>query len=142
MKYTTISIIALLLFIKCQPKLLGTVSEIHFDHDSTNIDEINLNNLIGIANLCNKDTDIHLKVFGFSDTIGTEEHNMELSKTRSLKVYNYIMEHSKLQINNTTLKWFGESKEINELEKKGQQNCVYISVQIPKGINLSMDASR
>ncbi|HUH73830.1 MAG TPA: OmpA family protein [Chitinophagales bacterium] len=138
MKFLILAILVLLLSTRCQYKLLGIDQELHFEQDSSNFNDDNLNTLSGIINFCNLDSNMHLKVIGFSDTIGTNEYNMELSKLRSLKVYNYIMENSKLQKENTSVQWFGESKISNDYKDeklREQQNLVYVSFKSPKGIS-------
>lgn len=139
------TIIVLLLFIGCQPKLNGISTEIHFDHDSTNMSKENLNSLVAIIQFCKQDSNIHLDVTGFSDTIGTDEFNMEMSKLRSLKVYNYIMDQSNLNKANTAVHWYGESDVLDETQEgklKEPQNRVVVSIQIPDGIKLNLDGSR
>jgi outer membrane protein OmpA-like peptidoglycan-associated protein len=141
LKNTIATITVLLIITSCQPKLNGVRTELHFDHDSTNINEVNLSTLIGITEFCKKYTNIHLTVSGFSDTIGTEAYNLEMSKLRALKVYNYIMKHSKINVANTTVNWFGESEVFDESNHE-PHNCVVVSIETPKGVHLLMDGSR
>ena len=91
------------------------VETIYFENNSTTINKKDLSRLQWLAEICTSDTLSYLKVFGFSDTIGTEKHNDKLSEERACKVYEYLNLNSKIDSNSVYVTWLGESDEIYDL---------------------------
>lgn len=70
-----------------------------------------------------------LKVFGYTDTIGTEHHNSMICEKRTMNIFNYLKSHSGKSDNDAYVEWLGESKEVYDLhfaQAHPQQNCVDI----------------
>ena len=91
------------------------VETIYFEHNSTTINKKDLGRLQRLAAICMSHTLGYLKVFGFSDTIGTEKHNNKLSEDRAYAVFERLNLNNKIDSNSVYVTWLGESDEIYDL---------------------------
>lgn len=57
-------------------------------------------------------TNVHLFLAGYTDGVGSEGYNMELSKKRSESVRDYLLAHSKIDKNRVSLQWYGKADPI------------------------------
>lgn len=91
------------------------VETIYFEHNSTAINKKDLSRLKKLAEICASDRFFYLKVFGFSDTIGTEKHNDKLSEQRATTVYKHLNFNNKINAKSVYVTWLGETNEIYDL---------------------------
>ncbi len=128
-----LSLIATLLILNipsfCQSSIVETI---YFKPNSFTIDKKYQKTLNIIAGMLNSDTFGYLRVFAFSDTIGSESHNGYLSEKRANAVYNYLKFRSKFDTTKVYVTWLGESDDTYDLhfpDAHKQQRCVDILVQ-------------
>jgi outer membrane protein OmpA-like peptidoglycan-associated protein len=107
------------------------VEAIYFKSNSYAIDKKYNKILNEIAIKCASDNFGYLKVFGYSDTTGSEDYNDKLSEKRTEAVYNYLASHAKLDTTKVYYTWLGESEDGYDLHFPPahiQQRCVDIWV--------------
>ncbi len=116
-------------------RILETIETINFKHNSSTINPKELKRLKKLADICSSDSLLFLKVFGFTDTIGTENKNEKLSEKRAMAVYNYLDPNAKLDKKTLYVDWLGESNEIYDLhfpKAHSMQNSVDIWIMTRK----------
>ncbi len=86
-------------------------SGILFDIDKASLKAASKENLAKLANILQKYEDTDILLEGHTDSTGTEEHNLTLSKQRAQSVANYL---AQLEVNPTryTIMGYGESQPI------------------------------
>jgi len=98
-------------------------SGILFDVNRATLRPAAMANLDNLAQILNKYEDTNILIEGHTDSDGTDEHNLELSRQRAQSVANHL---SGLQVNATrfTLMGYGESQPIasNDTSYGKQQN--------------------
>jgi outer membrane protein OmpA-like peptidoglycan-associated protein len=98
-------------------------SGILFDVDSASLKPVSKDNLAKLAEILQKYKDTDILIEGHTDSTGTEEHNLTLSKQRAQSVSNYL---AQLQVSPTrfTIMGYGESQPIapNDTTEGRQQN--------------------
>jgi outer membrane protein OmpA-like peptidoglycan-associated protein len=105
------------------------IETIYFVHGSSTIKLADIKRLKQLADICASDSLSYLKVFGFTDTLGTEKENDKLAEKRALAVYNYLDPNDTLGTNCVYVDWLGESIDIYDLhfpQAHAQQNSVDI----------------
>ena len=88
-------------------------SGVYFDTNKYNINvasQESLNKLIGVFK---EYTDTNILVVGHTDSVGTEEYNMTLSKNRANAVTNYLINNG-ISSSRLNTNWFGESQPTND----------------------------
>ena len=113
----------------CQHRV---VVSIPFKIDSYIIDKKYQLALDTLAVKCNQHKNFHVKIFGFTDTTGSEDYNDKLSRKRADAVYNYLNARTSLNEKNTYSDAQGESEERYDLHFKEahvQQRFVDILLQ-------------
>jgi outer membrane protein OmpA-like peptidoglycan-associated protein len=88
-------------------------SGVYFDTNKYNINaasQTTLNKLIGIFK---EYPDTNLLVVGHTDSAGTDDYNMTLSKNRAYAVTNYLTQNS-ISSGRLTTNWFGESQPMHD----------------------------
>jgi type IX secretion system PorP/SprF family membrane protein len=91
--------------------IINLADRIHFEHDSSNINE-NSKIILDLIAKFLKNNIKQLKIFkihGHTSEIGTEEYNLNLSKERALSVKNYLY-HKGVPKNKLSISWSGESE--------------------------------
>lgn len=68
-----------------------------------------------LAKIINTDLCTTVKIYGYTDTSGSEDYNEYLSKKRAYAVYNFILSKAKIDTTKFYLEWLGESGEIYDL---------------------------
>ena len=105
-------------------------SGVYFDTEKYNINsasQTTLNKLIGVFK---EYPDTNLLVVGHTDSQGSEEYNMTLSKNRAYAVTNYVIQKGISQSRLTT-NWFGESQPLhdnNTAEGRAKNRRVNIAI--------------
>jgi OOP family OmpA-OmpF porin len=71
-----------------------------------------------------KNTNVRVVLAGYTDGVGSEGYNLELSKKRSESVRDYLQTHSKIDKNRVTLQWYGKADPIasNQTDKGRELN--------------------
>jgi len=77
---------------------------INFDLDKDNIRKEYINSLKNIIKFINKNHSIIIKIYGHTDTKGSDEYNQELSERRAKAVRNYLIRHG---IRPNRIEWLG-----------------------------------
>jgi outer membrane protein OmpA-like peptidoglycan-associated protein len=112
---------------------------ITFDHNSTMITPVQAKKLEKLARICASDSISSLRVFGYTDTIGTEARNEKLSEKRAMAVYNSVYPKNK-PLDAAYVTWLGESNEIYDLHlgnAHAQQNFTLCVQSIPYFLNIT-----
>lgn len=97
-----------------------TITPIYFAFgDSKNSQEHNLY-LDSLAFMLMSQPELKISIEGHTDNIGSDEFNMKLSKIRALETRNYLINKG-VSADQLSVKWFGESKPLNEELKDTQE---------------------
>lgn len=87
-------------------------SGILFDIDKASLKAASKENLVKLASILQKYEDTDILLEGHTDSTGTEEHNLTLSKQRAQSVANYLAQ-SKVNPTRFTIMGYGESQPIS-----------------------------
>ena len=88
-------------------------SGVYFDTAKYNVNAKSETNLDKLVSVFKEYPDTNILVVGHTDSVGTEEFNMILSKNRAYAVTNYLAGKG-LSAERFTTNWFGESQPIND----------------------------
>ncbi|MBC7449981.1 MAG: OmpA family protein, partial [Cytophagales bacterium] len=88
-------------------KFDAALADVHFATDSDSLTEGSHSALGMVAALMNANSEYTLKVSGYADSTGTDEHNKILSEKRALKVKNYLISKG-VPANRITIAAYGE----------------------------------
>lgn len=111
------------------------IETINFTHNNSKINPRYLPRLKQLAAICASDSMSCLRVFGFTDTLGTEVHNNKLSEQRTEAVYQLLNPTQILDSTSVYIEWLGESADVYDLhfqQAHPQQNCVDIWIRTRK----------
>ncbi|MBI1780969.1 MAG: OmpA family protein [Sphingobacteriales bacterium] len=111
------------------------VKTIYFKPNSFRIEKKYQLALNTIARKLNDNSNFNLKIFSFTDTIGSDNFNEILSQKRATAVFNYLKSMVKLDTTNSYITWLGESADIYDLHfdnAHSQKRCVDILIQFYK----------
>ncbi|WP_299225242.1 OmpA family protein [uncultured Psychroserpens sp.] len=88
-------------------------SGVYFNTDKYNINSASQNTLNKLAGVFKEYPDTNILVVGHTDSVGSEDYNMTLSKNRAYAVSDYL---TSVGINNgrLTTNWFGESQPMHD----------------------------
>lgn len=102
---------------------LKRLSVIHFESNSTDIQEKSFGNLNEIIKVLKKNEFMELVIKAHTDNVGREEYNMNLSKERAKSVMDYFIVHG-ISDSRLESKGYGSSKPIatNQTEKGRSNN--------------------
>ncbi|MCK4663805.1 MAG: PD40 domain-containing protein [Bacteroidales bacterium] len=92
-------------------------TKILFDKNSALIKKEYYNKLNEITELIINNRLIGIEIFGYADSEGTSEHNLNLSKQRANSVLKYLFEKG-ISTQKAILKGYGESKSKSEISEK------------------------
>jgi len=84
-------------------------SGVYFATDKYNINSASQNTLNKLSGIFKEYPDTNILVVGHTDSVGSEEYNMTLSKNRAYAVTNYLIGKG-LNGGRFTTNWFGESQ--------------------------------
>jgi outer membrane protein OmpA-like peptidoglycan-associated protein len=102
------------------------IETFYFDHGKTAISADDTLRLNKLANSL-RSASYFLKVFGYTDTIGTAEDNDKLSEKRAMAIYDYLNTRVSVNQQQVYVTWIGGSEEVYDLHFPNahpQQNCV------------------
>lgn len=108
---------------------------IYFKTNSFKLDSTALAVLKNVVNQCCTDSIYFIKIFGFTDTIGSGSYNEKLSEKRANTVYNYLKIHCSFNASKAYVEWLGESDDVYDLhfpDVHSQQRCVDILISFRK----------
>ncbi|WP_445736088.1 OmpA family protein [Mariniflexile sp.] len=88
-------------------------SGVYFDTAKYHINSASQTTLNKLANVFKEYPDTNILVVGHTDSVGSEESNMTLSKNRAYAVTNYLKEKG-LGAGRFTTNWFGESQPMHD----------------------------
>lgn len=95
-------------------KTICSVDDIHFDISQCTIKENSKKYLEQVVSvIC--DTGLYVEVKGHTDSSGSEEFNMKLSKDRALAVYNYLISNG-VSKDKVAYSYYGESEPLTSNE--------------------------
>jgi outer membrane protein OmpA-like peptidoglycan-associated protein len=99
-------------------------SGVYFDTNKYNINEASRELLDKLAGILNEYPDTDVVVVGHTDSTGSAEYNMTLSKNRAQAVTNYFTQNKGLSSGRFTTDWYGETSPIasNETSEGRAQN--------------------
>jgi outer membrane protein OmpA-like peptidoglycan-associated protein len=92
-------------------------NEILFQYGKTDLSSNSKKTLDQAVELLNQIPNRSLVIQGHTDSVGSEEYNMQLSEQRAKKVYDYMMEQG-LNIKSVSYKGYGETKPIADNSTK------------------------
>jgi outer membrane protein OmpA-like peptidoglycan-associated protein len=108
-----------------------SVYTIYFEKNSYNINKKFQPLLKNLAILFNNDSCRMIKIYGYSDTVGSKNYNEALSKKRVYSVFNFLHSSNKFDTTKVYMVWLGESEDSYDLHFSKahiQQRCVDIWV--------------
>jgi len=87
---------------------------IYFETEKYNINGASQQTLNKLAKVLNEYKDTNILVVGHTDSAGSENYNMTLSKNRAYAVNNYFKQNNGISGSRLNVNWFGESKPMSE----------------------------
>ncbi|MBP0902755.1 OmpA family protein [Mariniflexile gromovii] len=88
-------------------------SGVYFDTNKYNINAASQQNLNKLINVFKEYPDTNILVVGHTDSQGSEEYNMTLSKNRAYAVTNYLSSNG-ISSGRLTTNWFGETQPLHD----------------------------
>jgi len=89
-------------------------SGVFFDTNKYNINEASRVTLDKLAGILVEYPDTDVLVIGHTDSVGSNDYNMELSKNRAYAVTNYFIHEKKLISSRLNTNWFGEEQPLHD----------------------------
>jgi len=91
---------------------IDVVDAILFDFNKSSLKEQYHAKLQSLGTFLEKNPDVRVVLAGYTDGIGSEGYNMELSKKRSESARDYLLANSKIDKDRVTLQWYGKADPI------------------------------
>ncbi len=91
-------------------------SGIYFDTNKFNINSASRTTLDKLTVILKEYPDTNILVVGHTDSVGSEEYNMELSKNRAYSVTNFLINNEGLPSSRLSTNWFGEQQPLHDNE--------------------------
>lgn len=88
-------------------------SGVFFDTAKYNVNSASEANLVKLVNVFKEYPDTNILVVGHTDSVGTDESNMTLSKNRAQAVTNYLTRQG-ISSGRITTNWFGEQQPMHD----------------------------
>lgn len=111
------------------------IETIWFKNNSSTIDAKYLPLLNRIGEKFVSDDDAHLKIYAYTDTIGSTQHNSWLAEQRAMNVLQYLVRNYHIDTGRVYAMWIGEDTDIaydlHFPQAKLQQRCVDILACFP-----------
>lgn len=70
-----------------------TLNNVLFEHDSFELTEKSKKALLFVVNYLIDDQNLNIEIAGHTDNIGSDKHNLDLSKNRALSVFDFLTEN-------------------------------------------------
>ncbi|MAN58323.1 MAG: hypothetical protein CMC08_00630 [Flavobacteriaceae bacterium] len=106
-------------------------SGVYFDTNKYNINTASQQSLDKLAGVLREYPDTDVLVVGHTDSTGSDEYNMTLSKQRAQAVTNYFVQDKGLSSGRFTTNWFGEQSPVADnstAEGRAQNRRVNIAI--------------
>ncbi|MHC1705323.1 MAG: OmpA family protein [Tenuifilaceae bacterium] len=97
-----------------------TLKNVNFDFDKSELLPESYTTLNELLNYLKENIGVIISINGHTDNIGTEEHNIELSRERAKTVYDYLNERG-ISMERMTFEGFGSSKPLNDNLTEGNR---------------------
>ncbi len=116
-----------------QPILVRMQNELLFDFNSSELSANAQNELARVADFIRQVDDLEVTVEGHTDSIDTEEFNMELSQKRAQAVANWFLETAAIDKNSIKVRGYGETRPLvaqtGDIEFEKHNRRVEIRIQ-------------
>jgi OOP family OmpA-OmpF porin len=111
-----------------------TFEHVLFEFDKSDITEQGAKALLELSIFMQMNPETRVVLAGYTDSIGTREYNMELSKKRAESARSYLTEHGLITPERVTLSWFGKDDPAssNETEAGRMKNRRVTAVILDK----------
>ena len=111
-----------------------TFEHVLFEFDKSNITEQGAKALLELSIFMQMNPETRAVLAGYTDSIGTKEYNIELSKKRAESARSYLTEHGLITPERITLSWFGKDdpEASNETEAGRMKNRRVTAVIVNK----------
>lgn len=108
---------------RLKPETRVILNNIFFDFDSATLKTASFPELDKVAYLLKTNPGISIQINGYTDNIGTDEYNLDLSTRRAKAVYDYLIEKG-IAPGRLTYKGYGSNRPVadNQTEKGRAQN--------------------
>ncbi|MDB5020059.1 MAG: hypothetical protein JWQ28_1186 [Pedobacter sp.] len=117
---------------KIKTGLNTTLRNIFFDTNKYELLQSSITELATLVELLKQNPQVGIEIQGFTDDVGNEDLNLELSKNRAKAVYEYLVSNG-IKQERLTFKGFGESKpEASNATEEGRQKNRRTSFVITK----------
>ncbi|HDO27657.1 MAG TPA: tetratricopeptide repeat protein [Bacteroidetes bacterium] len=108
---------------RLKPGKRMVLNNIFFDFDRATLKAASFSELNKVVQLLNANPGISIQINGYTDNIGTDKYNFDLSLRRAKAVYDYLVVQG-ISFNRLSYKGFGASRPVadNQTEKGRSQN--------------------
>ena len=89
--------------------LIDIADGVLFDFNKADLKEKYQAKIQNLGIFLEKNPGVRVVLAGYTDGVGSEGYNMELSRKRSEAVRDYLLANSKVEKNRVTLQWYGKS---------------------------------
>lgn len=121
----------------------GQNNGVYFDTEKYNVNAESRANLDKLAAILVEYPDTDVLVVGHTDSAGSEEYNMTLSKNRAQSVTNYFVSTKGLSAGRFTTNWFGESSPIESNDTaEGRSKNRRVNIVIVPNEKMKEDAQK
>ncbi|MGB1450285.1 MAG: OmpA family protein, partial [Marinirhabdus sp.] len=118
-------------------------SGVYFDTNKYNINDASRAHLNKLAGVLAEYPDTNVLVVGHTDSTGSEEYNMSLSKNRAYAVTNYFTQTKGLVSSRFTTNWFGEQSPVGDnATEAGRQQNRRVNIAITPNEKMVKDAEQ
>jgi outer membrane protein OmpA-like peptidoglycan-associated protein len=101
-----------------QENVVITLNNVFFDFDQVTLKQESFPELNRIVNLMKEKSGMKIEIAGHTDSIGTDDYNLNLSERRANSVMHYLLEKGQIEKDRITIVFFGESKPIESNDTK------------------------
>jgi outer membrane protein OmpA-like peptidoglycan-associated protein len=101
-----------------QENVVITLNNVFFDFDQVTLKQESFPELNRIVNLMKEKSGMKIEIAGHTDSIGTDDYNLNLSERRANAVMHYLIEKGQIEKDRITIVFFGESKPIESNDTK------------------------
>lgn len=121
----------------------GQNNGVYFDTEQYNVNAESRANLDKLAAILVEYPDTDVLVVGHTDSAGSEEYNMNLSKNRAQSVTNYFVATKGLSAGRFTTNWFGENNPIESNDTaEGRSKNRRVNIVIVPNEKMKEDAQK